>query len=118
MIKASVSKNVKIKSSQNFTMLKRISFLFSILILIGQLSAQDTITVQTITRDNDARAGTYTFPSGEQSFEKILMIYNMRCKDNIVNQTGGNTLSADFLEMNFLIHHKLPILIINMNSTM
>jgi hypothetical protein len=75
-------------------MLKRISLVFSFLFLIGQLSAQDTITVQTITRDNDARSGTYTFPSGEQSFEKILMIYNMRCKDNIVNQTGGNDVGC------------------------
>ncbi len=75
-------------------MSKRIPLLFSILFLVGQLSAQDTITIQTITRDNDARSGTYTFPSGDQSFEKILMIYNMRCKDDIVNQTGGNDVGC------------------------
>ena len=75
-------------------MLKRITLLFSIFFLVGQLSAQDTITVQTITRDNDARAGTYTFPSGDQTYEKILMIYNMRCKDDIVNQTGGNDVGC------------------------
>ncbi|MGK0364298.1 MAG: hypothetical protein ACI85O_001355 [Saprospiraceae bacterium] len=92
-ILASAKKLCKI-SSQNFTMLKRIPFLFSILFLVGQLSAQDTITVQTITRDNDARSGTYTFPTGEQSYEKILMIYNMRCKDDIVNQTGGNDVGC------------------------
>ena len=59
-------------------MLKRLQVLICFLLLVTLLSAQDTITVQTITRDNDARAGTYTFPDGSQSFEKILMIYNMR----------------------------------------
>ncbi len=75
-------------------MLKRIPAFFLFLLFATALSAQDTITVQTITRDNAARSGTYTFPSGEQSFEKILMVYNMRCKDNVTNTTGGNDVGC------------------------
>lgn len=75
-------------------MLKRIPLVFTLLCFVASVFAQDTITVQTITRDNAARSGTYTFPTGDQSFEKILMIYNIRCKDNIVNTSGGNDVGC------------------------
>ncbi len=44
------------------------------------LQAQDTIVVQTITLDSDERAGVFEFPDDpDQSYEKILMRYQMRC---------------------------------------
>ncbi|PHI20590.1 hypothetical protein CEQ90_07510 [Lewinellaceae bacterium SD302] len=75
-------------------MLKNLLSLLLIIVSSLSIQAQDTITIQTITRDNAERAGTYTFPDGNQSFEKILMIYNIRCKDNIVNTTGGNDVGC------------------------
>jgi hypothetical protein len=50
--------------------------------------AQDTIVVQTLTLDSDARAGVFEFPDGSQSYEKILMRYQMRCHDAAVG--SGN----------------------------
>jgi hypothetical protein len=44
--------------------------------------AQDTLTVQTFTWDSETRSGDFTFPDqSEGPFEKVLMIYNMRCHD-------------------------------------
>lgn len=59
-------------------------------LLIPQTArAQDTITVQTLTLDSDARAGVFNFPDGNsQAFEKILMRYRMRCHDAAVG--NGN----------------------------
>lgn len=52
-------------------------FLFSVF-----LSAQDTLTVQTFTWDSDTRSGNFIFPdASEGPFEKVLMLYNMRCHD-------------------------------------
>lgn len=45
-------------------------------------NAQDTLTVQTFTWDSDTRSGNFIFPDqSEGPYEKVLMIYNMRCHD-------------------------------------
>ncbi|MEO0875894.1 MAG: hypothetical protein AAFY48_14965, partial [Bacteroidota bacterium] len=54
------------------------------------LFAQDTLRVQTLTWADDARSGFYTFPDNPgETYEKILMRYNMRCHDVAVG--SGNT---------------------------
>ncbi len=53
------------------------------------LFSQDTIVVQTITLDSDDRVGVFQFPDDPvQSYEKIIMRYQMRCHDAAVG--SGN----------------------------
>ena len=50
----------------------------------------DTIIVETINYNTDSRDTTVQFPSDPNlTFEKIIMAYNMRCKDNVVNYDGN-----------------------------
>ncbi|MCB0528396.1 MAG: T9SS type A sorting domain-containing protein [Saprospiraceae bacterium] len=69
-------------------------FLFPCLLLcwLGVMpfaAAQDTLVVQTLTLDSDARSGVFEFPSDDaQQYEKILMRYRMRCHDAAVG--NGN----------------------------
>ena len=70
--------------------------LLSTLLLLGccllfplSTEAQDTIVVQTITLEDDFRAGVFEFPNDPgQTYEKILMRYQMRCHDLAVG--NGN----------------------------
>ncbi len=58
----------------------KLTFSLLLLCLTFALGAQDTIVVQTITLNSDERAGVFEFPDDpEQSYEKILMRYQMRC---------------------------------------
>ncbi len=60
------------------------NFILVPLLLILPIIActQDTISVQTFTWDSDTRSGDFVFPDqSEGPFEKVLMIYNMRCHD-------------------------------------
>ncbi len=51
--------------------------------------AQDTVRVQTLTWADDFRSGFFTFPDEPgQTYEKILMRYNMRCHDTAIG--SGN----------------------------
>lgn len=60
-------------------------FISSTLIL-----AQDTIKVQTFNWKSTTRADTFSFPnSPNETYRKILMIYNMRCHDGIVGTDGS-----------------------------
>ena len=55
--------------------------LIFLVIFFQNVLAQDSIIVQTLTRDSAGRRGVYVFPEdANQSFRKILMVYNMRCK--------------------------------------
>ncbi|MFK7806299.1 MAG: LamG-like jellyroll fold domain-containing protein [Saprospiraceae bacterium] len=68
---------------------KTVLCLLVISIFASNLNAQDTITVQTITLDTDDRAGVFTFPDDPgQTYEKILMRYQIRCHDLAVG--NGN----------------------------
>lgn len=51
----------------------------------------DTTVVQTFWYDTNLRAGVFIFPSDTTiTYEKIVMLYSMRCKDGLVS-TGSNT---------------------------
>ena len=51
--------------------------------------AQDTVVVQTLTWDSSGRDYVFTFPNDPtETYEKIIMLYNMRCKNAVVS-TGG-----------------------------
>ena len=70
-------------------MTKNLLFAFLMLWCCNLLSAQDTIRVQTLTWADDFRSGFFTFPDEPgQTYEKILMRYNMRCHDVAVG--SGN----------------------------
>lgn len=62
---------------------------FAVLLLCLGTRAQDTVVVQTLTWDQSRRDGVFSFPGdAPQSWEKILMMYNMRCHDAAVG--NGN----------------------------
>ena len=70
-------------------MMKKLSLLIAILSMACFLFAQDTTFVQTLTWQDDARSGYYTFPDDPNvSYRKIIMRYNMRCHDDAVG--NGN----------------------------
>jgi hypothetical protein len=75
---------------------------FSNILLLA--SAQDTITVQTLTFDSiNTRRGTWQFPEG-QSFRKILMYYTLKCDP----QTTWDQYDCgewDYLTYNIIYRH-------------
>ncbi len=52
----------------------------------------DTVVVKTIRYDTNMRSGTFSFPDEDPAhWEKILMLYSMRCKNGLVStQTSPN----------------------------
>jgi hypothetical protein len=70
-------------------MKKILPFIVFIFFII-KLSGQDTIVVQTLTYDSTSRSYMFDFPEDTgQSYEKILMLYSMRCKNALVS-TGSD----------------------------
>ena len=72
-------------------MKKNLLHLLLILFCCFSVNAQDTVVVQTFQWDdpNNFRAGVFDFPDDDpNSWEKILMLYNMRCHDLAVG--SGN----------------------------
>ncbi len=70
--------------------MKKILFFIIILFSIINLHGQDTITVQTLTYDSTGRSYMFDFPEDTgQTYEKILMLYSMRCKNAMVS-TGSD----------------------------
>ena len=69
---------------------KTLFAIFTCLLFSGSLmQAQDTIVVQTLTWADDFRSGNFEFPDNpNQTYRKILMLYNMRCHDVAVG--SGN----------------------------
>jgi hypothetical protein len=64
--------------------------LFNIFVIISQLGfGQDTVKVQTLIWSDAVRNGVYNFPTGNDSYRKIIMRYNMRCHGARVS-SGGN----------------------------
>ena len=65
--------------------------ILSLLILItwDALNAQDTTIVSTLNYQSATRDTVVEFPDGNESYRKILMLYNMRCKGARVS-TGSN----------------------------
>jgi len=59
--------------------------------------AQDTVQVQTLTFDDiTRRSGTWTFPSSDNSWEKVLMHYTLKC-DPRTTRDGFNCGEWDYL---------------------
>ncbi|SVC50122.1 uncharacterized protein METZ01_LOCUS302976, partial [marine metagenome] len=75
--------------------MKNSIFIFLFCIFFQSLIAQnpgDTIEVQTFNYVSHTRDTIAYFPVDTTiTFEKIIMSYNIRCKDNVVNTSGGNT---------------------------
>ncbi|HHH54771.1 MAG TPA: hypothetical protein ENK91_14000, partial [Bacteroidetes bacterium] len=70
-------------------LMKKFYFLSLIFIFPFFLNAQDTVVVQTLTYDSTGRSYVFNFPEDTgQSYEKILMLYSMRCKNALVS-TGN-----------------------------
>lgn len=71
--------------------MKRILFsLFLLFFVIFNLFSQDTVLVQTLTYDSTGRDYVFDFPQDtNQNYEKILMLYSMRCKGAKVS-TGSD----------------------------
>ncbi len=78
-----------------------------LLLLINVLllaSAQDTITVQTLTYDSiTTRRGTWQFPEGE-SFRKILMYHTLKC-DALTTHDQYPCGEWDYLTYNIVYRH-------------
>jgi len=71
-------------------MIRKISFWYTLVALLPAYGLfaqnQDTITVQTLTYDSAGRNYMFSFPNlPSGSYEKILMMYSMRCKDGLVS---------------------------------
>ena len=49
----------------------------------------DTITIQTFNYSSTTRDTMINFPNNSLTYEKIIMSYNMRCKDDVVNTSGS-----------------------------
>lgn len=71
---------------------KKILFLLSISIVLFSSNgdAQDTVKVQSFDYYSLTRDTIIEFPNTGESYEKILMRYNMRCHDATVSSSGNN----------------------------
>ncbi len=70
--------------------MKKIYVFYLLFVFPLFLNAQDTTVVQTLTFDSTGRSYVFDFPEDTgQSYEKILMLYSMRCKNALVS-TGSD----------------------------
>ncbi len=83
--------------------MKSVVFVIGLLLTSTSLFAQttgDTIVVQafdwsmTALGNSGARDMIVSFPDTTLTYEKIIMQYNMRCRDGNVNTTGGNYVAC------------------------
>lgn len=71
-------------------------FLITVMFLLtfktnSQTAVGDTIVIKSFKYGSNSRDTLINFPNGSQTFEKIIMKYNMRCKNNLVsNQSLPN----------------------------
>jgi hypothetical protein len=74
--------------------MKKSLYLLASLLIAGMSNAQnpgDTIVVKAFKYGSTTRDTLINFPSGNLSYEKIIMKYNMRCKNGLIsNQTQPN----------------------------
>jgi len=63
-------------------------FFLNCISLFGQ-NPGDTITIQTFDYSSATRDTMINFPNNSLTYEKIIMSYNMRCKDDVVNTSGS-----------------------------
>jgi hypothetical protein len=74
----------------NITMKTRLGlsialFLTFIINVKAQTAVGDTIIIKTFKYGSSSRDTLINFPNNSQTFEKIIMKYNMRCKNNLVS---------------------------------
>ncbi|MEA3446697.1 MAG: LamG-like jellyroll fold domain-containing protein [Bacteroidota bacterium] len=85
--------------------MKKILFLFAVVLFSLQLFAQDTIVVQTFTFDSiTTRRGVWQFPDSSQTFRKIIMSYTLKC-DPATTQDGYNCGEWDYLTYTNVYDH-------------
>jgi len=68
--------------------MKKIIFLFVMLFVLTNINAQnpgDTIVVKAFKYGSPSRDSMITFPPGNLTFEKIILKYNMRCKNALIS---------------------------------
>lgn len=72
-------------------MLKNFILFLSTLLFISANAQNigDTITIQTFDYSSTTRDTMINFPNNSLTYEKIIMSYNMRCKDDVVNTSGS-----------------------------
>ena len=69
-------------------MLKRFTFFLLFLFLSLSIFGQNVTEVQTLTYSSTTRDTVVEFPTADHNtYEKILMVYSMRCKDALVSTT-------------------------------
>jgi hypothetical protein len=72
--------------------MQQVYFTLCLLLFTGMGFAQDTIRVQTFTWEDNTRSKTFQFPDNpDDTYEQILMRYNMRCHDAAIrtDNRGG-----------------------------
>lgn len=66
----------------------------SVFITQAQTNVGDTIKIKTLKYGSSTRDTFINFPSGSQTFEKIIMKYNMRCKNGLVSTQASPNLGC------------------------
>ncbi len=77
--------------------MKRVILSFLLLATVFQANAQvvgDTIKVRTFHYGSNTRDTLANFPSGNLTYEKIIMKYNMRCKNALVSNSTDRNLGC------------------------
>ncbi len=68
---------------------RRVTCTLGIFLSFFHIYSQDTVVFQTLTWDSAGRDYVFSFPDDPtETYEKIIMLYNMRCKNAVVS-TGG-----------------------------
>jgi hypothetical protein len=88
--------------------MKKLVLLFSFLCLNLAVFSQDTVWVQTFTWDSAGRVGNFDFPDEPaNSWQKITMLYNMRCHDVAVGSGNVGCREWDYSCNTFIIDSTL-----------
>lgn len=57
---------------------------------LQSINAQDTTIIQTLAYDSTGRDYIFQFPANDgTNYEKVMMLYSMRCKDGLVSTAGA-----------------------------
>ena len=93
-------KNLNFTQLTGFFCCPSLFFIF----ILNTASAQDTITVQTFTLQSETRSEVFEFPDDpNQTYEKILMLYTMRCHDNAIGSGNVGCREWDYSCNTFVI---------------
>lgn len=84
--------------------MKKLLLLCSFLCLGSMAFSQDTVWVQTFTWDSTGRVGNFDFPDDPaNSWQKITMLYNMRCHDAAVGSGNVGCREWDYSCNTFIV---------------